>query len=232
MSKVAAAVAAVLTAPTPFDALITELDTMAKAFPPKKDDGDADDKGGKKCKHGVEGCDKEGDHEHTMKKSFTVQLADGTQMEVEDGAEMLKALSDRLDVSQEQVQATLESAVIVIKGQGAMLKSFSEQLTAQQTTITEQATLIKSLQTEVGKLAAAPAGRKAVLTVVEPRTGTATAAVAKTGMPEGVTHEQFFAKAFEKQGMGKITGNDIALAETCLNSGMAIPEPIVQRVLS
>jgi hypothetical protein len=32
--------------------------------------------------------------------------------------------------------------------------------------------------------------------------------------------------------MGKLTGNDIALAETCLNSGMPIPEALVSRVLS
>jgi hypothetical protein len=223
MSKVAAAVAAVI-APTPFDALMTELDTMAKAFPPAKakkdeDDEDEDDKGGK---------GKEGE----MKKSFTIQLADGTTAEVQDGSELLKALSDRMDLTDTNVQSTLESAVMVIKGQGAMLKSFSEQLAGQQTTITEQATLIKSLQTDVGKLSSAGAGRKTVLSVVERRTDTATAAAAKSGVPEGVTHEQFFAKAFEKQGQGKLTGTDIALAEASLNSGLAIPDNIVQRVLA
>lgn len=226
MSKAVAAAVAAVIAPTPFDTLMTELDTMAKAFPPaKKDDGDADDK----C--GVEGCTKEGKHEHEMKKSLTIQLADGTTAEVEDGSELLKALSTRMDLNDKNVQSTLESAVLVIKGQGTMLKSFSEQLAAQQTTIGEQATLIKSLQTEVGKLGSAGAGRKAVLSVVERRTDTATTATAKSGMPEGVSPDQFFAKAFEKQGLGKLTGTDIALAEASLNSGLPIPEAIVQRVL-
>jgi hypothetical protein len=233
MSKVAAAVASALAVvASPFDTLLGELDTMAKAFPPKTDaDGDKDgDK--KKCKHGVEGCEKEGDHEHEMKKSFSITLADGSVVEVEDGAAMLKALSDRFDASEEKVIGTLTSAVAIIGSQGALVKSLSEQLATHETTIGAQATMIKSLQTDLGKLASTGAGRKAVLTVAERRTDTATAAVAKNGMPEGVTTEQFFAKAFEKQGMGKLTGADISLAETCLNNGHAIPDNLVSRVLS
>lgn len=230
MSKVAAAGASTLAvASSPFDALLGDLDKMTKAFPPKKDD---DDKGAKKCNKGVAGCDKDGDHEHEMKKSFTIQLADGKTVEVEDGAEMLKALSDRFDVSEEKVLGTLTAAVAIIGAQGTMLKSMGEQLATQETTIGIQATMIKSLQTDLTKLASTGAGRKAVLTVAERQTGTATDAVAKNGMPDGVTVDQFFAKAFDKQGQGKLTGNDISLAETCLNSGMPIPENLISRVLS
>lgn len=217
------------TQPNAFDSLIGELDTMMKAFPKKEGEGD----GKKKCAMGVEGCDKTGEHEHgEMKKSFSLTLADGTVVEVEDGADMLKALSDRFDISEEKIAHTLTTAVAIIGSQGAMLKSLNEQLTAANTTIVEQGTMLKSLQTEMGKLAASGAGRKAVLTVTDRQAAPATATVAKNGIPDGVTADTFFAKAFEKQGMGKLSGNDIALAETCLNSGMPIPENLVSRVLS
>lgn len=217
--------------PNAFDSLIGELDTMMKAFPDKG--GEGGDK--KKCKHGVEGCDKDGDHDHgEMKKSFSLKLEDGTVVEVEDGSDLLKALSDRFDISEEKIAQTLTTAVAIIGNQGTMLKSLGEQLTAANATIVEQGTMIKSLQGEMGKIAASGAGRKAVLTVTDRQATPATAATAaaKNGIPEGITADAFFAKAFEKQGMGKLSGNDIALAETCLNSGMAIPENLVSRVLS
>lgn len=229
----ATASAAVVTA-TAFDALLTDLGTLAKAFPPKKEE-----EGASKCKHGVAGCDKDGDHEHEMKKSFTIKLEDGTSMEVTDGGELVKALSDRFDTSEGKTVETLTSIIAVIGSQGELVKSlgaqlvvFGETFAAQEKTIGEQASLIKSLQDNLGKVAATGAGRKAVLTVAERHTGTATAQAAKNGMPDGVSTDQFFAKAFDKQGQGKITGVDIALAETCLNAGMPVPEGLVSRVLS
>lgn len=240
MSTVRAAVAATLgtstTSASPFDTLIGELDLMSKAFPPEKkkaegededDDKEGDGKGGKKGEKG------------DMVKSFAIKLENGETVEVADAGEMLKSLTARFEQSEEKVLATLTAAVQIINAQGAMLKSQSDKLATAETavaehatTITSQGDLIKSLQSDLAKFGNTGAGRKAVLSVTERTTGTSTAAAAKSGMPDGVTPDVFFAKAMDKQSQGRITGADIALAESCLNHGMAIPDTIVSRVLA
>lgn len=226
---------------TAFDTLLGELDTLTKSFPI------ATAATGEAAKQGTDAAAvaaaaaaattvtdpaKAAAGVVELRKSISITTADGETVEVVDGSELVKALSDRFDVSEATILNTLQSAALVIKGQGTMLKSLSEQIVAQQTTLTEQDVLIKSLQTTVDKIGSAPAGRRAVLSVTDRRTATATdEAGKKTGMPEGVTSDQFFAKAFIRQGEGRITGADISLAETCLNNQMPIPDSIVQRVL-
>ena len=210
-----------------FEKLMDELSslsadqaTMAKALPADdgKDeekiqaaaeegglDGDADDVGGK-----ADGdADDKGDK--PMAKSFKFTLEDGTEVEAQDGAEMVKALADRVTVvegDKEQLAKALESAVGVIKG---------------------YAPLIKSLQEQVAKLGGEGRGRKAVVSVVEkPNAGETPLAKSQ---PAGVTPEAFFAKAMDAQKMGRISGTDIAVAESCLNRGEAIPQSIVARVM-
>jgi len=51
------------------------------------------------------------------------------------------------------------------------------------------------------------------------------------GAGDGVTADQFFAKALEAQKSGRITGTEIAVAETYLNKGQPIPSSIVARVM-
>lgn len=173
-----------------------------------------------------------GEHKsEPMAKSFSLETKDGKQIEVIDASDLIKSLGDRLDGSVEQILATLQGAADVIKGQGTMLKSMSDKLAATETALAEQATLVKSLQTNVTELGNAPAGRRAVLTVAERQSGTATDIMAKSGLPEGISPDAFFTKAFAKQAEGKITGIDISLAESCLNRGGPIPESIVNRVM-
>jgi len=167
-------------------------------------DGDADNKGGK-----ADGdADDKGDK--PMAKSFEVTLENGEKVDAVDGTEMVKALTDRLTVvegANGELGKALESAVGVIKG-------FTP--------------LIKSLQEQVAKLSGEGRGRKTILTIAEKPAPGATLAKSE---PAGVTPEIFFAKALAAQKEGRLSGVDIAMAESCLNRGEAIPPSIVARVM-
>jgi hypothetical protein len=210
-----------------FEKLMAELgqlsadqETMAKALPADdgKDekkiqaaageggsDGDADDAGGP-----ADG-DADDEKDMPMAKSFKFTLEDGTEVEAQDGSEMVKALSDRLyavETDKTNLAKALESAVGVIKGYAPM---------------------IKSLQEQVSKLGGEGRGRKAVVSVVEkPAPGAQPLAKSE---PAGMSHDQFFAKALAAQKEGRLSGVDIAMAESCLNRGEAIPQSIVARVV-
>lgn len=161
-------------------------------------DGDGDDKGGKP----------DGDaDDKPMAKSFKFTLEDGTEVEAQDGSELVKSLHERIEKNEGEMFKALETAVTLIKGQGE---------------------LIKSMQDQIKKLSGEGRGRKAVVSVVEKPA--ATEGVMAKSEPTGMSHDQFFAKAFAAQREGRISGTEIAIAESCLNRGEAIPESIVQRV--
>lgn len=161
-------------------------------------DGDADDKGGP----GDGDADDKG-----MTKSFTLTLEDGTTIEAQDGAEMVKSLQARIDQNEETMGKALASAVDLIKGQASLIKSLSER---------------------VSKLAGEGRGRKTVVSVVEkPEPG----ATMTKSEPTGLTPDAFFAKALTAQQAGRISGTEIAVAEACLNRGEPIPASIIQRVV-
>jgi hypothetical protein len=196
----------------------TDQETMTKALPADdgKDeekiqaaaaesgldgDGDADDMGGE-----PDG-DEDDEGKPAMAKSFKFTLEDGTEVEAQDGSELVKSLQDRVEKNEGEMFKALETAVGLIKGQGD---------------------LIKSMQDQIKKLGGEGRGRKAVVSVVEkPSPGEGVMAKSE---PAGMSHDQFFAKALTAQREGRISGTDIAIAESCLNRGEAIPQNIVQRV--
>lgn len=194
----------------------TDQETMTKALPADdgKDeekiqaaaaesgldgDGDADDMGGEP--------DGDEDDKPAMAKSFKFTLEDGTEVEAQDGSELVKSLQARVEKTEGEMFKALETAVGLIKGQGD---------------------LIKSMQDQIKKLGGEGRGRKAVVSVVE-KPGPSETVMAKSE-PAGMSHEQFFAKALTAQREGRISGTEIAIAESCLNRGEAIPQNIVQRV--
>lgn len=190
--------------------LSADQESMAKALP--ADDGKDDDKiqaaaeeGGSDGDDGAPGDD--GNDGQPMAKSFKLTLEDGTEIEAQDGAELVKSLSDRLDATEISMAKALGSAVDLIKGQAEM---------------------IKSLNDKVAKLSGEGRGRKAVVSVVE-KTEPGAGTMAKSE-PAGMTPETFFVKALAAQKEGRISGTDVALAETCLNRGEPIPAHIIQRV--
>jgi len=202
-----------------FEKLMAELgqlsadqETMTKALPADdgKDeskiqaaaaeggsDGDADDVVG----------DDDGD-DKPMAKSFKFTLDDGTEVEAQDGTDLVKSLQDRVEKGEATMAKAMASAIDLIKGQAEMIKSLSD---------------------SVKKLSGEGRGRKAVVSVVEkPEPGAGT--MAKSD-PAGVSHDVFFAKALAAQKEGRLSGTDIAVAESCLNRGEAIPQSIVARVM-
>lgn len=195
--------------------LSADQESMAKALP--ADDGKDDDKiqaaaaeGGSDGDADNNGGPSDGDADNggqPMAKSFKLTLEDGTEIEAQDGAELVKSLSDRLDATEASMAKALGSAVDLIKGQAEM---------------------IKSLNDKVAKLSGEGRGRKAVVSVVE-KTEPGAGTMAKSE-PAGMTPETFFVKALAAQKEGRISGTDVALAETCLNRGEPIPAHIIQRV--
>lgn len=215
-----------------FDKLMAELGTlqadqseMTKALP--ADDGKDDaniqaaaaegglDTGAVGAGEGGEDAAKDGEGDGdkpAMAKSFQLTLEDGTVIEAQDGAEMVKALGDRVTAGEANMAKALGGALDLIKG---------------------QSTMIKSMQSQIAKLSNEGRGRKAVLSVVEkPAPNVAATTMAKALTPEGMTSDVFFAKAFDAQKAGRISGADIAVAEASLNRGDAIPAHIVQRVMA
>lgn len=165
-------------------------------------DGDADDKGG--------AADGDADDKNgkPMAKSFKFTLEDGTEVEAQDGSELVKSLQERIEQNEGVMAKAMEGAIGLIKGQGEMIKSLSEQ---------------------VKKLSGEGRGRKTVVSVME-KPAPVASTLAKSE-PTGMSHEQFFAKALNAQKEGRLSGTEIAVAEACLNRGEAIPQSIVARVV-
>lgn len=153
------------------------------------------------------GEDPEGGEGEIGAKSFTLKLEDGTEIEAQDGTELVKALNARLDETEANVTKALETAVALIKSQGDMIKSLSDR---------------------VAKLGGEGRGRKAVVSVVErPPAGSTLSKSDQTTM----TGEEFLAKALDAQKAGRITSLDVATAEACLNRGAPVPDAIIKRVV-
>jgi hypothetical protein len=196
-----------------------ENETMVKAIPAddKKIAAAAKDGDETKDKAGADEDDDDDDDEDepSMTKAFTVKTADGAEVDVIDGSQMLKSHGERIAKIESfgleafaEIKAAMGSALELIKAQGGMIKSLTERLT---------------------ELAGAGRGRKAVVTIAEKPAPTATMAKAEE---QGVTPEAFFAKALSLQREGKVSGEDIARAEAALNRGLSVPESIRLKVLS
>ena len=214
-----------------YEKLLEELETMAKAMPgddaadddkiaaaaananPDADgDGDNDVTGEHIEPDGDEGAGAEGgdgDGDETMGKSFALKLEDGTELEAIDGTELVKSLMARVESNEGTVMKALGTAVELIGKQGDM---------------------IKSLQDEVKKLSGEGRGRKAVVSVSEKPVAGATMAKSQ-GAAEGLSANEFMAKALAAQASGRLTGLDVARAESALNKGLPVPQDVVNRVI-
>lgn len=214
-----------------YEKLLEELETMAKAMP--GDDGADDDKVQAAAaaanpdadgdgENDVTGDDLnpeglgdegegegDGDDEETMGKSFALKLEDGTELEAIDGTELVKSLMARVESNEGTVMKALGTAVDLLGKQGDM---------------------IKSLQDEVKKLAGEGRGRKTVVSVSEKPVAGATMAKSQ-GAADGLSANEFMAKALAAQASGRLTGLDVARAESALNKGLPVPQDVVNRVI-
>jgi hypothetical protein len=153
------------------------------------------------------GGDGDGDGDEMMGKSFAFTLENGEVIEAMDGTALVKSLLDRVDTNEAQMVKAMEMAIGMIGRQGE---------------------LIKSLQARVGQLAGEGRGRKAVLSVVEkPPVGSLQKSHQQS---QGMSSQEFMAKALNLQTQGVLTGLDVARAESALNRGIPVPRDIVERV--
>jgi hypothetical protein len=147
--------------------------------------------------------DDDSDADETFGKAFQVTLADGSRVEAYDGTALLKALHTRVAAAEATRGQTLAA------------------MRAMRQALDRQSELIKSLAGQVKAIGRQGRGRKSVLDVHE-RPG----AVAEPGK----TPREILAKALAAQKAGRITGEDVAVAEGYVNSGREIPATLKQRI--
>ncbi|MDP3327190.1 hypothetical protein [Parvibaculum sp.] len=196
--------------PNEFDKLLAEIGDVQKALP-TDDDTKADDKkieeaaidGGEK-KDGADAAAVEVEKKgDEVSKSFEVTLDDGTKVPAIDATAILKALNDRVEKN--------ESVVL--------------------TALTQTLDIVKSLSAQVAKLSDAGKGRKAVLTVHEKTAAGSEINKSAVEQPTTMSADEFMGKALLAQSEGKVTGHEIAVAESLLNRGQPLPEATIKKVL-
>jgi hypothetical protein len=203
-----------------FDKLLAELEAaqadnavLAKSIPAASEEGDK-----KIAKASEDGDDKENDDEdgeegEQMTKSMV--LDSGDEVLLVDADAMLKsldALAVKADKHEEIFVKSLGQTLALVKSQGLMIKSLSDQ---------------------VAKLGGQGAGRKTVLSVNEKQQVTADGLLAKS-QPDGLTPQGFLLKSNAAHDAGKITGRELATIDVALRSNQlgVLDESLINRVLS
>ena len=204
-----------------FDALIGELDTLAKSMPSTEDvdkiraaagehgepDGDEDEDG-----PGDGDGDEDEDEEdgEPMAKSFRIQDAAGNEFEAVDGAALIKGLMAQQSTQQEQMTKSVRGLVGIVQ---------------------KQDKLLKSLIAKVEELGGQGRGRKSALSVHD-RSDAGGEQMAKSSPAAGQRPHEILAKAstLNQQGKGGISGMDIARIEARVNRGEPIPADLVARI--
>jgi len=142
-------------------------------------------------------------------KSFEFTGADGEKHEAVDATDLVKSILARQDATDETLAKSLTTLTGLFQKQGEM---------------------IKSLTAQVGKLSSQGRGRKTVLNVADkPDAGVMAKSDAAS---EGMTAEQFFAKANAAFDAEKISGKDLNVISVCLRSNHPIDPTLIQKVVS
>lgn len=149
-----------------------------------------------------------------LAKSFKVKTADGQELDAIDGTEMLKALEQRVATGEESLGKALGGLINLVKGQGALIKSLSEQVKA---------------------LGAQGRGRKTILSITEK------APLAKShgaggeggaGAGEGPTVEEFLMKSEAAWKSGALTGKEFNTIDVACRMGAEIEPGLIKKVMA
>ena len=186
-----------------FDELVVELDELAELRKAQTANPDEDQLGDEDEDEGADAA---------LGKSFSLKLENGEDLEAVDGTELVKSLISRLDDADttlmerdEALQKALRVSIDMIKG---------------------QADDIADLKKQIKAIGSTGVGRKATVTIAEkPEVGVLQKA------EEGMSGLEFLAKAEGAMMSGKITGHELALAESALNRGAQVRPDIVSRVV-
>ena len=156
------------------------------------------------------GEDADADGDEPLGKSLRVIGEDGEEQDAIDATDLLKSLVERVETNETDMTKALTMVADLVKSQAAE---------------------IGALRSEVSRLGSAGRGRKAVLTVAEkPGAGDLTKSdPVENG--EGITANDFMAKAMEACTAGKITGLEVSRCESYLNRGLDVPANIKAKVL-
>ena len=211
--------------------LQSEVDTLAKAMPPVDGDGDGDDDADasdtsaadKRIRAAAggepdgdegdpDGGDGDGDEPEVMGKSLPAvrAIVDGVEVEAVDGTELVKSLMTQVDVlgkqatgAEQRMAKALEQTLGVVKSQGTLIKSLTEQVAA---------------------LRSAGRGRKAVVSVQDPPAMTKSiAGDSATARKPG----ELMAKALSAQASGRLTSVDVARVEGYVQAGQPLPASLL-----
>lgn len=198
-----------------FDALLGEIEVLAKSSP-ADESGDATIAAA--AAEGAEaGAEAEGEKDEdaegeTLGKSFEVELEDGTKVPAVDGTVLVKSLMARVEANEGKVLGAVTGLLSIVKTQGELIKSQAAELAA---------------------FGAAGKGRKAILAITEkPAPAAETLAKSDPDASGGISGEEFMAKAMGAQAAGRLTGREIAEAESHINMGLQPPAHIIRAVLA
>lgn len=148
-----------------------------------------------------------------MVKSLKVKLADGSEVEAFDGAEMLKSLETRIETGEQKTSEVVTQLVSLVKSQGALIKSMGDQVLA---------------------LRGEGRGRKTVLAITEK--APAGGALAKGGdaahADDGVpTVEEFLAKSEAAWKSGAISGKEFTTIDVACRSQTELDQSLIKKVM-
>lgn len=204
-------------------------------------DADAGKGSGEGAGKAAEDCAAEGaGKEGQMGKSFSATSENGEKFEAIDATDLLKSFceelksfSSRLEGNEGKTQEVLGKAIEIISGQGASIATLTKSLTEQSAAIAEQAEMVKSLRADIDVLRNAPAGRKSVANPAQVSTDSPLAkSLSNDGKSEGMKSQEFLAKCLDLQRNGRMSLQEVAMAEAAIGSNVAVPEPIVTKVFS
>jgi hypothetical protein len=194
-----------------FQQLLGDLDTLTKALPQPQA---ADDENKPAVAAEGEEGEAEGGEGGEMAKSFKVTLADGTEIEAQDGTELVKSLFERVDGQEDMMVKALGGTLELVKAQGAQLKA--------------QGDLIKSLQDTVAKLGNQGAGRKTLVNVHE-QVNSLTKSLPQQGQ-QGQSPQDFMAKSMAAFEANKISGQELNTIDVSLRMGAPIDPSLLAKV--
>ncbi len=191
---------------------------------------------------GTEAKDKDGgDGDDELGKSFTLVLEDGQEVEGFDGTKLLKSLRQRVMTSEASIKSAAEEAVQgqsamakaieVIAAQDAHLTNLAKSFGDQVKTITEQSELIKSLRADLDEVRNQSAGRRSVINPSQVSTANPLVKSLKND-EEGLQPQEFLAKCLDLQRDGKMSLQEVAMAEAAIVSNVAVHASIVNKVFS
>lgn len=191
---------------TEFEQLQAELDALTELRKAHAEpDGDEDENGNEDDTPKDEEEEEEGGEEGTLKKGK---------------GKMCKSFDMTLD-NGETVEA--------VDGM-ELIKSLSDRMDDQDgkvyTVLSAQTALLKAMQEDIFNMRQQGRGRKTSLTMHDKPTPTPLAKA------EGIPAAEFLNKCLDAQKAGRITGLDVATAESYIQRSMDVPDSIKSRVLS